>query len=193
MPGQPGRRGRCRAGAAPALLALLLLGGAVGGAEAAYVAAYKGYEYRVRDGTNPATTTSHRGCEDDYAALPAGFSVATDTTDSHYVTRAYQWAGSSSARWGTNCLTYSNGDAMTTYESTYDSGSCSCCYLQQSGSSYRVTNCNVRILVRRACRAGTYHGTSVSTYIQQTEAQCTSCPAGKSSAATGATTRERDT
>ena len=77
--GAPRFRSRARsAGLLPVVCVAALVLAMVPAAEAVTVVAYKGWEYRTRDGASP-TTTGNGGCEDDWAALPSGFSIAPDT------------------------------------------------------------------------------------------------------------------
>jgi len=139
--------------------------------EAVTVVAYKGWEYRTRDGASP-TTWGTSGCEDNWVALPSGFEIAPDTTDSRTVAGNYEW--------NTCCLVLSNGDSWVGQCGGNSSANSDCGggQLLQSGSNYKVNGCALRILVRRACAAGSYQGPTLITYTQAETATCTSCPAG---------------
>jgi len=153
----------------------------VASAGAATVVGYKGYEYRVLDGTAPTVTSW--GCQDDYLALPAGgWALAPDNADAVAVTAAY--------RWGTGCLVFANGDA---WQKTWDGSpdSCGSNWLRQSGNTYKpsatsASSCYLRILLRRPCAAGGYFGATMTTYAEAPTATCTLCGAGRYSSATGA-------
>ena len=153
----------------PAAVAILLLLSAQA-AESVEVVAYKGYEYRTRDGASP-TDTNQAQCEDAYAALPSGFDIAPDDANSRAVTSAYAW--------GTYCTVLSNGWAYWTTSGNLASETPgSLCYdstdrLGQIGSTYAVTECYRRILVRRACVAAMAgQPTSMTVYAQQEAALC---------------------
>ena len=58
--------------------------------------------------------------------------------------------------------------------------------LSQSGNQYKPSTCFRRILLRRPCAPGGYHGASMATYTEASTATCTLCAAGRYSSATGA-------
>ena len=150
----------------------------VASAGAATVVAYRGYEYRVLDGTEPTDTS--QGCQDEYLALPAGgWALAEDNADAVAVTAAYHW--------GTLCLVFANWDSIkgSAYRSDAGGG-CFSNTLSQSGDSYKVACPNRRILLRRPCAAGGYHGATMASYAEASTATCTLCEAGRYSPASGA-------
>jgi len=125
------------------------------------VVAFKGFEYRILDGTAP-TDTSNR-CQDEYMALPVGgWALAPDDADAAAVAGAYSW--------GTSCLVLANGDSIRSVEYAADAGKkCDGCgssqpCFSQSGNQYKVTSCYRRILLRRPCAAGGHQGPLMSVY-----------------------------
>jgi hypothetical protein len=136
---------------------------------AATVVAYKGYEYRTLDGTAPTSTSD--GLQNSYMALPAGgWVVAENNADAVAVTAAYHW--------GTWCLVFADGDAVRTLAYSPAGSGCRTDQLYQSGNSYKPESGRRRILIRRPCAAGRYHGTSMTTYTEAATATCTLCAAG---------------
>jgi len=138
-------------------------------AETVSVVAYKGYEYRTRDGASPTVTAI--GCERPFAVLGSvdgvwGWSVAPSNADSTHVGNSYPWS--------THVMVWAGGCTGTTLYP-----SCAGISLETSGSQYQTSNCNARILFRRACRPGNYHGSTSTIYAQALGATCTSCPAGE--------------
>ena len=162
----------------------------VASAGAATVVAYRGYEYRVLDGTAPDGTYGadterppNTRCQREYMALPAGgWALAPDDADAVAVAAAYDW--------GTGCLVYADGDSTGALG---NGGAATRCgteelgpFLSQFGDSYKVTLCNRRILLRRPCAAGGYHGSTMASYAEASTATCTLCEAGRYSPASGA-------
>ena len=148
----------------------------VASAGAATVVAYRGYEYRVLDGTAPTAPFDFaNGCQNYYLALPAGvWSLAEDNADAVAVTAADQYD------WGTSCMVFANGRSVW----RNSGGTCrSSGALSQAGNRYKVTRCYSRILLRRPCAAGGFHGASMMTYAEASTATCTSCTAGTYSSA----------
>ena len=125
----------------------------VASAGAVTVVAYRGYEYRVLDGTAPDGTY---GCQREYMALPAGgWALAPDDADAVAVAAAYDW--------GTGCLVYADGDSTGALGNGGADFRCGTGFLSQSGDSYKPSDCNLRILLRRPCAAGGYHGSTLAT------------------------------
>jgi hypothetical protein len=113
---------------------------------------YKGLVYRTLDGTSPLDTSGTK-CQNYYLGLPSGWALAADNADSLAVIRLY--------RWGTEKLVVANGNVYWT-----PTGSAGLLYtnngLSTSGSTYKVANCQLLILISKAGSA------------------CTACPAGES-------------
>jgi hypothetical protein len=109
---------------------------------------YNGYAYRTLDDAPPNaaygswTNTCQSGS---YVAVPSGYALAPE--DSGVVANVI-----AKYIWSTHCLLFSNGVSygVKTYN---NGGSCGCSGTQcmnQSGSSWIVTSCSRRILIRRA-------------------------------------------
>merc|ERR1712205_254554 len=99
---------------------------------------YKGYTYRVSGGQSPNENSI--GCDNSYKALPSGYHVAPDSTDSRMMAKCYKW--------GTHVLVSSNGKAWGSkgYSNGNNFGNN---YLRKSGNSVKASGCSLRVLLRR--------------------------------------------
>ena len=89
-------------------------------------------------------------------------------------------------------MVMANGKAYFSFENDATPNDCSSDFnsgqLGTSDSSYRANNCNLRLLLRRPCAVGTYHG-ATKTVATEADAACSASPypAGTYSATAGAT------
>ena len=120
---------------------------------------YKGRVYRTLDGASPLAT-GVSNCQNYYLALPSGWALAANNIDSLYVISLY--------RWGTHAMVVADGGAYWTLSGPSSCSGCSAgsltvsSALYTSGSMYKVSQCNILILISKSGSA------------------CTACPAGES-------------
>ena len=110
---------------------------------------YDGYRYAVMDDTPKSQTCTYVPtspdcqCQDSFIEMPAGWSLVPYSAD--IVSNVVTDPSTSDYQWGTVCLVFSNGNAYGTYSGGY----CTLNALATSGSSYKVTSCNRKVLIRR--------------------------------------------
>ena len=168
-------------------------------AEATVVLGYRGHQYRTLDGTWPNSTTL--GCQAfDWLPMPKGGSQAKarwdiadgDTSaalaDALRVSKAYMW--------GCHCLVIQDADdTMQSIDTAWplleDEERETCASLSGgkvvtlSGNGVTVYqlpgNCRrsrQRLLIRRQCAPGCYHGPNMTTYPTPVEPYCARCANG---------------
>jgi hypothetical protein len=112
---------------------------------------YNGRWYRTLDGTSPLSFTEI--CQTSYLALPSGWALAADNSDSLYVISSY--------RWGRHVIVVGSR-SLWTQNGVSPGSNCNCITIQVSGSTYKVSGCNALILISKSF------------------SPCTTCPAGES-------------
>ena len=112
------------------------------------------------DGTSPLSFATEI-CQTSYLALPSGWALAADNSDSLYVISSYRW-GTQVIVVGSRSLWTQNGGSLSYAGVVSIPGSnCNCITIQVSGSTYKVSGCNALILISKS-------------------SPCTTCPAGES-------------
>ena len=84
--------------------------------------------------------SSDDACQNYYLTLPSDWVIAPDNADSISAIR--------NNRWKTDHMVTSSGRLYYTAKYIFNAGqSAGCCYLEQSGSQYKVSACNFQILI----------------------------------------------
>ena len=119
----------------------------------AYAMQHDGYCYATMDKCPFYKTSGRcaRQCQNYYISMPTGWTVAPDTADirSKVVARG---------KWGTSIIVLGNGRSYRTQSSSSAGSFYSSTMLHTSGSSYKVSVCNSKVLMRTARASLTLQG-----------------------------------